>query len=204
MIGNFQEILSEMEQYAVTYNVPIIQKESAQLLCEVTAANKPLSILEIGTAIGYSTLLLAAVMPVHGKITTIELDEQRVTVAKHFWAQAGISNKIELITGNAGEVLSGLTGKFDLVFIDAAKGQYLDYLFKIMDKLSPGAIVIADNVLFRGWVLESQAVPRRFRTIVKRLNAYLDFVTTDIRFDTVIHQIGDGMAVSHYQGEQKI
>ncbi|MBP2634166.1 MAG: putative O-methyltransferase [Firmicutes bacterium] len=203
MIDKIYEILSEMEQYAVTHNVPIIQKESTQLLCEITAANKPVSILEIGTAIGYSTLLLAAAMPVHGKITTIELDEQRVTMAKRFFSQAGINNEIEFITGNAGEVLSGLTGKFDFVFIDAAKGQYLDYLFKIMDKLSPGAIVIADNVLFRGWVLGSETIPKRFRTIVKRLKAYLDFVSNDVRFDTVIHHIGDGVAVSHYQGEQK-
>ena len=203
MTDKLHVILSEMEQYAVTNNVPIINKESAELLHQITTANKPVSILEIGTAIGYSTLLLATAMPSHGKITTIELDEQRVAVAKHFLAQTDFLNKIEFITGNAGEVLSGLIGNFDLVFIDAAKGQYLDYLVKIMDKLSPEAIVIADNVLFRGWVLGNQAVPRRFRTIVKRLNAYLDFVNSDARFDTVIHHTGDGIAVSHYQGEQK-
>ena len=204
MKNNFMPLLAEMESYASIHNVPIINRESGQLLQAVTAAANPSSILEIGTAIGYSTLLLAANMVPGGQITTIEQDDQRILVAKQFLAQAGVLNQIEIIAGNAGEVISRLTGSFDLVFIDAAKGQYLDYLEKFMDKLSPGAIVIADNVLFRGWVLDHQATPRRFRTIVKRLKAYLDFVTNDARFDTVIHQIGDGMAVSRYQGEANI
>lgn len=204
MMDNLATLLSEMEGYAITHHVPIINQESSQVLQAVTATANPRLILEIGTAIGYSTLLLAANMAPGGKITTIELDEQRITVAKQFLVQAGVLDKIEFICGNAGEVLSGLKGSFDLVFIDAAKGQYLDYLYKVMDKLSPGAVVIADNVLFRGWILNNQAPPRRFRTIVKRLKAYLDFVNNDARFDTVVHQIGDGIAVSRYQGETKI
>jgi predicted O-methyltransferase YrrM len=88
-----------------------------------------------------------------------------------------------------------------MVFIDAAKGQYLDYLLKIMDKLSPGAVIFADNVLFRGWVLGSEAPPRRFRTIVLRLRSYLEFVTTDSRFTTIVHSTGDGVAISCYRGE---
>ncbi len=204
MMDNINDLLAEMEQYAVIHNVPIINREGAQLLQQTTATANPCSILEIGTAIGYSTLLLAANMAGNGKITTIELDEQRLNMAKQFLMRAGILDKIEFIAGNAGEVLSRLHGNFDFVFIDAAKGQYLDYLSKVMDKLSPGAIVIADNVLFRGWVLSSQSAPRRFRTIVKRLNAYLDFVCNDTRFETVVHQIGDGMAISHYQGDTKI
>ncbi|TWH48920.1 O-methyltransferase [Sporomusa sp. KB1] len=201
MRDNFITLLAEMEAYAITHNVPVITRESGQLLQTVTATAAPKSVLEIGTAIGYSTLLLAASIAPGGKITTLEQDADRILVARQFLAQAGVLDQIELIAGNAGEVVSGLTGSFDLVFIDAAKGQYLDYLYKVMDKLSPGAIVIADNVLFRGWVLGNQATPRRFRTIVKRLQAYLDFVTNDARFDTVIHQTGDGMAVSRYQGE---
>ena len=204
MRNNFITLLAEMEEYAIAHNVPIINRESGQLLQAVTATATPRSVLEIGTAIGYSTLLLAANIAPGGKITTLEQDEDRILVARKFLAQAGLLDQIEIIAGNAGEVVSGLTGSFDLVFIDAAKGQYLDYLYKVMDKLSPGAIVIADNVLFRGWVLDNQATPRRFRTIVKRLKAYLDFVTNDARFDTVVHQTGDGMAVSRYQGEVNI
>lgn len=196
---DFIQILSEMEQYAVKHNIPIISKDGAQLLQQVTSVAKPISILEIGTAIGYSTLLLAAAMAPNGRITTIEQDEQRLIVAKQFLARADVLDQIEIIAGNAGEVLTGLSGNYDFVFIDAAKGQYLDYLQKIIDKLSFEAVVIADNVLFRGWVMDNQAAPRRFRTIVKRLKAYLDFVCTDPRFNTVIHQTGDGLAVSHYK-----
>jgi predicted O-methyltransferase YrrM len=198
------QVLTAMEQYALIHHVPIINRESAQLLQQITVKAVPISVLEIGTAIGYSTLLLANAMAANGRITTVELDEQRLAIAKQFLAQAGVLDKIQFIAGNAGEVLPGLIGSYDLVFIDAAKGQYLDYLHKVMDKLSTGAIVIADNVLFRGWVLNNQAPPRRFRTIVKRLNAYLEFVSNDPRFETVIHEIGDGIAVSHYQGETKI
>ena len=204
MRDNYITLLAAMEDYAMAHNVPIINRESGQLLQTVTAAANPRSVLEIGTAIGYSTLLLAANMAPGGKITTLEQDEERILVARQFLAQAGALDQIEIIAGNAGEVVSGLSDSFDLVFIDAAKGQYLDYLHKVMDKLSPGAIVIADNVLFRGWVIDNQATPRRFRTIVKRLKAYLDFVTNDTRFDTVVHQIGDGMAVSRYQGDANI
>jgi len=193
--------LARMEDYALAHKVPIINRESGQLLQQVAAACQPAAILEIGTAIGYSTLLLAANMNAGGSITTIELDENRLAVAKNFLACSDVQAQIQFIAGDAGTVVPGLAGKFDLVFIDAAKGQYLDYLHKVMDKLSSGAIVIADNVLFRGWVLDGQAAPRRFRTIVKRLQAYLDFVGNDCRFQTTIFPIGDGMAVSYYQGD---
>ncbi|MGL5515160.1 MAG: O-methyltransferase, partial [Sporomusa sp.] len=142
--------LAIMEDYALAHKVPIISRESGQLLQQVAAACQPSAILEIGTAIGYSTLLLAANMNAGGRITTIELDENRLAVAKEFLAFSDVQAQIQFIAGDAGTVVSGLTGKFDLVFIDAAKGQYLDYLYKVMDKLSSGAVVIADNVLFRG------------------------------------------------------
>lgn len=197
------QVLTLMEAYADTQHVPIISREGRLLLQAVTAAAKPAAILEIGTAIGYSTLLLAAAMGPNGRIITLEKDEDRLAVAKRFLADAALSTPIHLIAGDAGEIIPRLAGPFDLVFIDAAKGQYLDYLHKVMDKLSPEAVVIADNVLFRGWVLDEQAAPRRFRTIIKRLKAYLNFVTTDQRFKTTIHPRGDGMAVSYYQGETK-
>ncbi len=200
-MDKLQQILAEMKDYASIHNVPIISQDGGRLLQEVTAATKPVSVLEIGTAIGYSTLLLAATMAPNGKITTLEQDTARIEVARQFLTQTGMSGQIEIITGDAGEILPSLTGSFDLVFIDAAKGQYLDYLRKVMDKLSPEAVIVADNVLFRGWVLDDSIAPRRFRTIVKRLRAYLDFVTKDKHFKTVVHHIGDGMAVSHYQGE---
>ena len=203
-MDKLQQILITMQEYANIHKVPIISREGGGLLQEVTAAAKPVSILEIGTAIGYSTLLLAAAMAPNGRITTIEQDGARLEIARNFLAQACKLEQVTLIAGDAGEVLPTLTGSFDLVFIDAAKGQYLDYLHKVMDKLLPGAVIIADNVLFRGWVLDDSDAPRRFRTIIKRLKAYLDFVTTDKRFKTVVHHTGDGMAVSYYQGRANI
>lgn len=202
-MDKLRAVLTEMEAYAENHNVPIINRDSAQLFSKIAAEANPKLVLEIGTAIGYSTLLLAANLAPGGKVVTIEQDEQRIIMAKHFLTKAGVLEQIEIITGNAGEVVSAVGGQYDLVFIDAAKGQYLDYLRKVMDKLSPGAVIIADNVLFRGWILNNEA-PRRFRTIVKRLRAYLDFVTCDPRFKTVVYHIGDGMAVSRYQGETNL
>lgn len=201
---NLKKILTDMQEYASIHNVPIISPEGSRLLQEVADAAKPLSVLELGTAIGYSTLLLATSMKQGGQITTIEQDEERISIAKHFITQTNLVDQINFIAGDAGAILPELTGKYDLVFIDAAKGQYLDYLRKVLDKLSPGAVILADNVLFRGWVLGNSTAPRRFRTIVKRLRDYLDFVTTDKRFKTVVHHIGDGIAVSYYQGETSI
>jgi predicted O-methyltransferase YrrM len=201
-MDKLKSILAAMENYAVTNHVPIISAEGAHLLQAVAAAAKPDAVLEIGTAIGYSTLLLSAVIGPGGQITTIEHDLERIEIAREYLAEAGVSNQIELLAGDAGQILSRISGPFDLVFIDAAKGQYLDYLHKVMDKLSPGAVVIADNVLFRGWVLgENTIAPRRYSTIIKRLRAYLDFVTHSSCFTTTLYHIGDGIAVSHYQGE---
>ncbi|QDR80822.1 O-methyltransferase [Sporomusa termitida] len=202
-MGDTDQVLALMQAYAARNHVPIISQDGRLLLQAVAAATQPASVLEIGTAIGYSTLLLAANMAPNGRIITLEKDEGRIAVAKQFLAAAGVSTPVTMIAGDAGEIIPRLAGTFDLVFIDAAKGQYLDYLYKVMDKLSPEAVVIADNVLFRGWVLDEQAAPRRFRTIIKRLKAYLDFVTNDLRFKTTIQPIGDGMAVSYYQGETK-
>ncbi|WP_425061174.1 tRNA 5-hydroxyuridine methyltransferase [Sporomusa carbonis] len=202
-MDKLSNILSVMEDYAVKHGIPILSKENGKLLQEVASAIQPASVLEIGTAIGYSTLLLTATIASGGKITTIEQNTERIEIARQFLSQAGVLNQVEIIAGDAGQIVSRLAGYFDLVFIDAAKGQYLDYLHKVMDKLSPGAVVIADNVLFRGWVSDDKVPPKRFRTIVKRLRAYLDFVDSDPRFKTTIWHIGDGMAVSYYQGETK-
>jgi predicted O-methyltransferase YrrM len=192
-----------MEKYAVEYNVPIINKISSNLLIDAIKKNKPKSILEIGTAIGYSALLMAHYMPQDGKIITIEQDATRIDIAYDYIARAGKSEQIQLLDGDASTILLQLEGTFDLVFIDAAKAKYLDYLCKIIDKLSIGAVVIADNVLFRGMVMSENPPLRRYKTIVKRLKEYLDFVNQDPRFSTTIHSEGDGVAISYYQGANK-
>lgn len=197
------DLFEEMEKYAVEYNVPIINKLSSKLLIDAIKQNKPKSILEIGTAIGYSALLMAHYMPQDGKIITIEQDATRIDIAYDYIARAGRSEQIQLLDGDASTILLQLEGTFDLVFIDAAKAKYLDYLCKIIDKLSIGAVVIADNVLFRGMVMSENPPLRRYKTIVKRLKEYLDFVNQDPRFSTTIHSEGDGVAISYYQGANK-
>jgi len=198
------ELFREMEEYAEIHNVPIINKVSSQLLVATVKEKQPMSVLEIGTAIGYSALLMAQYMPKAGKMISIEQDANRIDTAYEYIARAGKSEQIQLIDGDAGEILLQLEGNFDMVFIDAAKGQYLDYLQKIIGKLSKDAVIVADNVLFRGMVLGQEPPHKRYRTIVKRLREYLDFVSHDERFSTTIHDEGDGIAISYYRGENKL
>ncbi len=199
-MGKYTELFKEMEEFAEQYQVPIISPQGGNLLVEIIKKQKPNRILEIGTAIGYSALLMEANMPCNGNIVTIEQNEERLAVARTFIQKAGAENKIQVLAGDAALVLSQIEGTFDMVFIDAAKGQYLDYLQKIIPHLAPGAVIIADNVLFRGWVLGENSPPKRFRTIVKRLKEYIEFIERDCRFETSIHETGDGMAISYYQG----
>lgn len=201
--NNVGDILNDMRDYAVSNNVPVISREGAALLANLVKTHQPGNILEIGTAIGYSSLLLAALQPPGSKLVTIEKNPARIQIAKQFFQTAPTQSQIEIIKGDAGDIVPFLEGYFDLVFIDAAKGQYLDYLHKVMDKLSEQAVIVADNVLFRGWVEPGlsgdDAFPRRFRTIVRRLREYLGFVRTDARFRTKIFPCGDGLAVSYYK-----
>ncbi|MCE5285419.1 MAG: O-methyltransferase [Pelosinus sp.] len=201
-MSTVEEVLKEMREYASEYKVPIISPAGGSLLAQLVASRKAISILEIGTAIGYSTLLMAQSMSSAGQIVTMEQDEQRISLAKDFLARAGMAERVEIIAGDAGLELTRLSGKFDFVFIDAAKGQYLDYLHKVMDKLSANAVIIADNVLFRGMVLSEEEPPKRYRTIVRRLREYIDFINHDLRFTSMIMKQGDGLAISYYQGSE--
>lgn len=193
-----------MKDYAMKNKVPIIQQEAEDILTDLVRKNNPQTILEIGTAIGYSTLVMAAQLPAASRILTIELSEERAELARKFIRQAGVEEQITLLCGDAGKIIPQLMERFDMVFIDAAKGQYPDYLAKLMDKLTAGACIVADNVLFRGMVMnENDAAPRRFRTIVKRLRSYLHTVSADPRFSTTLYQTEDGLAVSYLLEESK-
>lgn len=196
-------LFKEIEEYATENSIPIINKVSSELLVAEVEKKAPTSVLEIGTAVGYSALLMVNHMPKDGKIVTIEQDANRIDTAYDYITRAGRIEQIQLLDGDASEILTQIEGTFDLVFIDAAKGQYLDYLEKVMDKLADGAVVIADNVLFRGMVMSDEPPLKRYRTIVKRLRDYLDFVNNDPRFSTTIHSEGDGVAISYYQGAKK-
>ncbi len=194
------EILNEQRIYAMINNVPILRESEVHLFEELLSLYQPTSVLEIGTAIGYSTLLMARQMGEGGHITSIELDKVRHEMAKYYIGQSDYKDNVYLLNGDANEILVNLKGEYDLVFLDGPKGQYLKQLELIMPLLKEGAVVLADNVLFRGYVRGDKEPPRRFKTITKRLQEYLNFVENKELFNTTIYPLGDGMSVSVWKG----
>ena len=177
--------------------VPIIRKETANFLQAMVATTRPKRILEVGTAVGYSALLMAQVMPEETDIITIEKYEPRIPVARRHFAEAGLSDRITLLEGDAGEILKKLDGSFDFIFMDAAKGQYIHWLPDILRLLSTGGVLFSDNVLQDGDIIESRfAVERRNRTIHARMREYLYTLTHMPEFQTSVVPIGDGVALS--------
>lgn len=191
-----EDLFREMEIYAEENHVPIIRAAARDVFLHVVKEAAPRRILEIGTAIGYSALLMADALPELESITTLELSEDRAALAQDYIERSPYREKIDILTGDAGKMLNSIEEKYDLVFIDAAKGQYPDYWRKIQPLLADRATVLADNVLFRGYVLGTEPVPRRFRTIAKRLREYLVLVEETTGFSTEILPDGDGLAVS--------
>lgn len=191
-----EDLFREMEIYAEENHVPIIRAAARDVFLHVVKEAAPRRILEIGTAIGYSALLMADALPELESITTLELSEDRAALAQDYIERSPYREKIDILTGDAGKMLNSLEEKYDLVFIDAAKGQYPDYWRKIQPLLADRATVLADNVLFRGYVFGTEPVPRRFRTIAKRLQEYLVLVEETTGFSTEILPDGDGLAVS--------
>lgn len=177
--------------------VPIIRKETASFLQAMVAATRPKRILEVGTAVGYSALLMAQVMPEETDIITIEKYEPRIPVARRHFAEAGLFDRITLLEGDAGEILKKLDGSFDFIFMDAAKGQYIHWLPDILRLLSANGVLFSDNVLQDGDIIESRfAVERRNRTIHARMREYLYTLTHMPELQTSVVPIGDGVALS--------
>lgn len=192
------ELLDTIEKKAIEDGVPIIRSETAALLRSLTAALRPENILEIGTAVGYSALQMCQVMPKNCHITTIEKYEKRIPEAKENFRKAGEESCITFLEGDADMWLKELKGKqFDLVFMDAAKGQYLNWLPLLLDLMPVGAVLISDNVLQDGDVVQSRfAVQRRNRTIHSRMREYLYELKHMEEFETAVIPIGDGVTIS--------
>lgn len=191
------ELCDRIAREARSAYVPIIRKETAAFLQTMVLSVRPLRILEVGTAVGYSALLMAQVMPDTAHITTIEKYEPRIPLARAHFAQAGMEERITLIEGDAEQVLKGLEGTFDFIFMDAAKGQYIHWLPEIKRLMNPGSVLFSDNVLQDGDIIESRfAVERRNRTIHGRMRDYLYTLTHMEEFQTSIIPIGDGVALS--------
>ena len=195
------EFLDRVETEARREDVPIIRKETSAFLKMLVAAKRPERILEVGTAVGYSALLMCRVMPENCRITTIEKFPPRIAAAKANFREAGEEERISLLEGDAGEILKGLTGPYDFIFMDAAKGQYIHWLPEILRLLPEGGILLSDNVLQDGDVIQSRfAVERRDRTIHKRMRDYLFALTHDSRLQTSVVPVGDEAPVSVRMG----
>ena len=191
-------LLDTIEKAALDGRVPIIRRETASLLRTLVAALKPSQILEIGTAVGYSALLMCQTMPRACHITTIEKYEKRIPVARENFKKAGEESRITLLEGDADQLLGQLEeGRFDLVFMDAAKGQYLHWLPLLLKLMPPGGVLISDNVLQDGDIVESRfAVQRRNRTIHSRMREYLHTLKHMEELETAVIPIGDGVTIS--------
>lgn len=191
------EVCDEIEEFAHQTNVPIIRKEMESFLRVLIEIKKPKRILELGTAIGYSAILMANRMSEDCRITTIENYDKRIPIARDNFKRAGVEEKVELLEGDALEILQKINEPYDFVFMDAAKAQYLVYLKEIMRLLPVGGILIADNVLQDGELVESRyAVERRNRTIHSRMREYLYEVKNMKELETTIIPIGDGITLS--------
>ncbi len=190
-------LLGEIEREALSDEVPIIRKDMQGFMRFLIKTKKPLRILEVGTATGFSALLMAEYMPAGAKITTIEKYEKRIPVAKKNFERAGKSDAITLLEGDATEILPALTEGYDFIFMDAAKGQYLNFLPEAVRLLTPGGTLLTDNVLQDGDIIESRyGVCRRNRTIHARMREYLYELKHHPLLDTVVLTVGDGAAVS--------
>ena len=189
------ERLEELRAYAEAERVPIIRRETESLLRTLIRARDPMRILEIGTAIGYSALVMAGCTG--GDILTMENYEKRIPIARSNIERAGLSDRIRLMEGDAGELLAGLSGCFDFIFLDAAKGQYINWLPDIVRLMDRGAILFADNVLQDLTVLESRfTVERRERTTHSRMREFLYAIKHDERLESSVLPIGDGVSIS--------
>lgn len=189
--------LDELERYAKETNVPIIRKEMQGFLKLLLAMQRPVSILEVGTAIGFSALLMKEYAPENCHITTIEKYEKRIPLAKENFKKAGREKDITLLEGDATEILKELTGTYDFIFMDAAKGQYINFLPDILRLMPEGGLLVSDNVLQDGDIIESRyAVTRRNRTIHARMRDYLYELKHHEQLETAILPVGDGVTVS--------
>lgn len=193
------EVLDQIEKEAIAAYVPIIRKEMQQFLKLLLSIKKPARILEVGTAVGFSAILMAEYNPVDCQITTIENYEKRIPIARENFCRAGKENQITLLEGDAADILKTLKEPYDFIFMDAAKGQYIHFMPDVLRLLSKDGVLVSDNVLQDGDIIESRfVVTRRNRTIHKRMRDYLYELTHNDELVTAVLPIGDGITVSSH------
>lgn len=191
------KFLKDMEDYALNNHIPIVDKEVAQFLNVLIKIKDAKNILEIGSAIGYSSILMSNAMEKQGMVTTIERREDMIILAKENIKKYNFNESINLLEGEAQEILPTIKDKFDFIFIDAAKGKYMEFLPSCIDMLKNGGVIVSDNVLFKGMVANDDLVVRRKKTIVRRMREYLDYISDNPILETSILPVGDGVALSY-------
>ena len=190
-------IAAEIEREALEDDVPIVRTETRSFLRSLLLLKKPMKILEVGTAVGFSAIYMSKYMPEGAHITTIENWAPRIAKARANFERAKVADKITLIEGDAALVLKDINDSFDFIFMDAAKGQYINFMPEVMRLLGKDGVIVSDNVLQDGEVLDSRfVVERRNRTIHSRMRDYLYELTHSDVLDTSIIPIGDGVALS--------
>lgn len=191
------EILEVIEREALDSYVPIVRKEMQSFLKLLLSIQKPMRVLEVGTAVGFSALLMSEYLPDGAAITTIENYDKRIPIARKNFERAGKEHMITLLEGDAQEVLKTLEGEYDFIFMDAAKGQYIHFLPDVLRLLRAGGLLVSDNVMQEGTIIESRfGVGRRDRTIHARMREYLYVLKHHEELITSIVPLGDGVALS--------
>ena len=191
---NKQE-LKKIKQKAIEEHIPIIMDDTLEIIEKYMKEIKPKRILEIGTAVGYSAICFSEFLDTNGKIDTIERDEERAKEAEENFKKVEVEEKINLYVGDAVEILPTLNEKYDMVFIDAAKGKYPFFLKEALRMINNNGIIFADNILYKGYVL-SDYNKHKQRTAVRNLREYLKEVSENPNLETEILEVGDGLAVS--------
>ena len=190
-----KEELEKIKEKALDEHIPIIIDDTLAVIDKVLKEIKPKKILEIGTAVGYSAMCFSEYLQEGGRIDTIERDEERITQAKENIVKVGVQEKINIIEGDAVEILPNLNEKYDMIFIDAAKGKYPFFLQESLRMLNENGIIFADNILYKGYVM-SDYNKHKQRTAVRNLREYIAEVTNNPELETEILEVGDGLAIT--------
>ena len=198
---NIDERISARRKDALERGIPVADDETLQFLLVTLAAVKPKRILEIGTAVGLSAVAMLYACP-DARITTMELEEERYLEAKQNFLDFGVSDRANAYLGDAGEILAMMDGQFDFVFLDGPKAQYEKYLFDLKRLMKKGSVLFADDVLLYGWVSGEEPTPQKRQSIVDKIRSYLENITSDKDFVTSVLNVGDGVALSIYKGNE--
>ena len=190
-----KEKLKQIKNQAIEEHIPIIMDETLEVIESYLKQNKPKNILEIGTAVGYSAICFTKILAENGQIDTIERDTERVKQARENIKKAKVAEKINIYEGDAVEILPTLNKKYDVVFIDAAKGKYPFFLKEALRMIKSNGIIFADNILYKGYVM-SDYNKHKQRTAVRNLREYIKEVSENPNLETEILEVGDGLAIS--------